>query len=185
MTQYTVTVDWKQIHSAFSTLDKARRSAAQTEVVPGTEALSDALGGSYVGATFQQDGLAGLVRLVESLQKITMHAWGLVHRAARDSRSNSHRREDIESYVRACVRTMLAARHCHDLLVAAGVMRHEPETIPRGHDDHHVFLTGLRWLAGHPQDDGQVTVEEAIAIAEGAPFSTIPTFNPNARREQL
>ena len=82
----------------------------------------------------------------------------------------SERTARIENDARAAVRTMLAARRVYDLLVAAGVIEHNPPSITMGADEV-MPVTGLRWLAGEPSEGRPVTRAQAEHFAAGAPLA--------------
>lgn len=189
-TTYTVTIDWAALHTAMAALDSARRSGYDRTF--GFDGVVDALGGTYFSPHYESRGLVGLATLRESLSEITMDAWKFVHSSRREAdadpwvaahsrderaiaRARAAKRKWVYANVRAAVRVMLAARPVYDLLAAAGLLdsSRADSTILAGCNEHHIHLTGLRWLAGHPRDDGEVTLEQARAIAEGAPFSII------------
>lgn len=79
MTQIDSTV-WATIHEAASKLHAARRGET---ITLGDDGISDAFGGSYFAAHYEGRGLAGLFEVRRALERITQHAWALVH-GARD-----------------------------------------------------------------------------------------------------
>ena len=166
-----IEIDWPSIHTAFRALDAVRRTEAGCF---GYDGIADALGGSYFGYSYESQRLAGTVRLLRALQRITCDAWEYVHKASgkRAAAKTKKERSVIDAHVRAAVAVMLAAGPAYDLLADFGLCELGTQDIARGNNGRIVFLTGLHWLAG-VREDREVTIAQAQAIVDGAKYSEV------------
>lgn len=158
-----VEIDWPAIHAAALVVDWERGSHGAF-VRLGYESPIDAFGGSYFPATYERDGLAGVVRLLEGAHMIRRAAWEAVHRA--------HGVTHGHALAARALRTTLALDHLYRALAAVGVYVHQPATQICGvtgyTETDTVQVTGLRWLAGHGIDDAPPTITEVRAVISAA-----------------
>jgi hypothetical protein len=152
-----ITIDWPAIHAAALVVDAERHAMGCL----GYDGISDAFGGAYFPPSYEDSGLAGVVRILAAAQRIRAAAWEVVHRA--------HRIELTGRAVAACgLRTALALDRLFRALAAVGVTSYEPRAQICGvtgyEPDDTVQVTGLGWLRGERCDAGSPTMREVSAF---------------------
>lgn len=157
-----INIDWPALHAAALTVDAERRSG---DLLLGYDQITDAFGGSYFPSSYEDNALAGVVRVLDGARRIRDDAWNIIHRA--------HTLKQGRHDAGVALRTALALDHLFRGLDAIGIYRYDPASQICGvtgyTPDDTVQVTGLRWLAGERCDDRPPTmkeVEEFIAQEE-------------------
>ena len=152
-------IDWPALHAAALVVDAERHAVGCL----GYDGLSDAFGGSYFPPSYEDGGLAGVVRILGAAQVIRTAAWEAVHRA--------HRVRDGRRLATCGIRTALALDHLFRALAAIGIYVHDPATQICGVTGYEpadtVQITGLRWLQGADVDGEAPTMRDVSAFLAG------------------
>lgn len=152
-----VDIDWAGLHCAAILVDSARRSPLREPF--GYASSIDAFGGSYSTTTYEPNGLAGAVRILQGADRIRHDVWAAIH-GARNHDSG-------QGVARAALRTALALHHLYVALDAIGIHRYRPaEEICGVSAEGVVAVTGMRWLEGERLEDRPYTLAETIAFVQ-------------------
>lgn len=156
MYSITVNIDWPKVHKVFSALDSVRHG---TGIRVGYDGVTDAFGGPYFGAHYENLGLPGVVMLLTAQERITRHAWDVIHSATKwlpKFEKNGWLVECRDGTILSKVRTLRGAK-----MVASrrgGTVRYTADVIERSHDRARVAVRVM--LAA--RDTWDVLVETGV-----------------------
>ncbi len=168
-----VAIPWYAIHTAAEAVDRARQTVPPT--LPfGFDGVADAFGGTYYGSRYQEEHLAGVVRILIAANTIREDVWKCIHSGHRRARDPDVHLRVVEQ-VRAATRTALALHNLYELLASTGVVLYDPARTICGVADGGLRVTGLGWLAGFDREpeDRWIPVVAATAFAAGGSLAEL------------